>query len=101
MDDQCLFIKNYDFFKKLIAQDFIKEVWLFGSRARGNHRERSDIDLAVRLTEDKPSYRDCISDLLEENTDTLLKIDVVYLNDLLEERFKQQIDQDKLILYRK
>jgi predicted nucleotidyltransferase len=101
MNDQCLLIKNYDFFKKLIAQDFIEEVWLFGSRARGNHRERSDIDLAICLTEDKETYRNYISDLLEESADTLLKIDVVYLNDFLDEHFKKQIDQDKLILYRK
>jgi predicted nucleotidyltransferase len=26
---------------------FIEEIWLYGSRARGNQRERSDIDLAI------------------------------------------------------
>jgi predicted nucleotidyltransferase len=28
----------------------IRELWLFGSRARGDHRDDSDIDIAVILT---------------------------------------------------
>ncbi|WP_341790402.1 nucleotidyltransferase domain-containing protein [Rickettsia endosymbiont of Polydrusus tereticollis] len=28
---------------------FIKEIWLFGSRARGDNNERADIDIAYPL----------------------------------------------------
>ncbi|MCI5045467.1 MAG: nucleotidyltransferase domain-containing protein [Aquisalinus sp.] len=36
-----------------ISTPAIKEVWLFGSRAKGTHRPDSDIDLAVRPLGDK------------------------------------------------
>ena len=51
--------------------DADKEV-LFGSRARGDHKDRSDIDLAV--------YGGDFSRLaleIDEETDTLLKFDIV------------------------
>ena len=37
----------YDFVSQLAALPFVEAIWLFGSRARGDHRERSDIDLAI------------------------------------------------------
>ncbi|WP_410526187.1 nucleotidyltransferase domain-containing protein [Rickettsia endosymbiont of Urophora cardui] len=40
-------IKSYLFMEKLESLPFIEEIWLFGSRARGDNNERSDIDLAI------------------------------------------------------
>lgn len=37
----------YQFFKKLTELPFIDEILLYGSRARKDNAERSDIDLAV------------------------------------------------------
>lgn len=31
------------------AKPMIKAIWVFGSRARGDHRDNSDLDLAVEL----------------------------------------------------
>jgi len=32
-----------------IVESFIRRVWIFGSRARGDHRIDSDIDVAVEI----------------------------------------------------
>ncbi|HEV2916259.1 MAG TPA: nucleotidyltransferase domain-containing protein [Candidatus Babeliales bacterium] len=40
-------IHGYQFFKKLIALPYIEKIILYGSRARGDTRDRSDIDLAI------------------------------------------------------
>ena len=74
-------IKNYRFYKDLINLSFIKEIWLFGSRARGDNQDRADLDLAIlchnATFEDWLKIRTII-----DNADTLLKIDCVRLDEL-------------------
>ncbi|MCD8501469.1 MAG: nucleotidyltransferase domain-containing protein [Bacillaceae bacterium] len=55
----------------------VKEVMLFGSRAHGDHEERSDIDLAIVAP--NLSNRDwyLLIDTLEEELSTLLNFDFV------------------------
>jgi len=79
-------IADYKFIGKLKALPYVEEVWLFGSRARGDNMDRSDIDLAIICP--KASDRDWL-DLQEiiENADTLLKIDCVRFD-------KKYIDDD-------
>ena len=74
----------------------IKEVILFGSRARGDNRERSDIDLAVRGG-DVLSFRYS----LNESSRTLLKFDVVDLDWNIKPEFRQSIEKDGVLLYEK
>ena len=40
-------LNSYRFIRQLTELDFIEQIWLFGSRARGDNQERSDIDLAI------------------------------------------------------
>ncbi len=40
-------ILNYNFFENLKKNDFIEEIWIFGSRARNDNQKRSDIDIAI------------------------------------------------------
>jgi nucleotidyltransferase substrate binding protein (TIGR01987 family) len=40
-------IKSYDFYYELRILSFVEAIWLYGSRARGNAHEKSDIDLAI------------------------------------------------------
>lgn len=40
-------IKKYKFIEKLKSLPFVREVWLYGSRAIGDNEEKSDIDLAI------------------------------------------------------
>ncbi len=74
----------------------IKKVILFGSRARGDNSERSDIDLAVSGGNALDFYYD-----LEENAWTLLMFDVVNLDKGITEELQTEIDRDGVIIYEK
>lgn len=67
---------NYQFIEELKALPFITEIWLFGSRARGDHQERSDIDLAILCPDATENDWLKIIEIIEKS-DTLLKIDCV------------------------
>ncbi len=59
----------------LADQRQVMRVWLFGSRARGDHADRSDIDLAIEAPgASRRGWLD-LCHLIEE-ADTLLPIDV-------------------------
>lgn len=88
---------RYDIKAGIIAlakQHGVKKVVLFGSRARGDNWERSDIDLAVhggdivRFTLD---VDDCIP--------TLLMFDVVNLDGAVQPELLEAIRQDGVVLY--
>jgi predicted nucleotidyltransferase len=68
-------LQNY-LIKILSARPEVKRVILFGSRARGDAEERSDIDLAIEAPRASVRQWLDICHLLEE-ADTLLQIDVV------------------------
>lgn len=72
----------------------VKKLILFGSRARGTNRERSDIDLAATGGD-----IDEFEEAVEEQIDTLLAFDVINLDDGIDEDFKAEIDRDGIILY--
>lgn len=72
----------------------IKKLILFGSRARGTNRERSDIDLAATGGD-----IDEFAEAVEEQIDTLLAFDVINLDDGIDDDFKAEIDRDGIILY--
>ena len=74
----------------------IKKVVLFGSRARGDFRERSDIDLAVygMPPENQTSFW-----LDAEELPTLLKLDIVHVAPDMDSEFLSNIEKDGVILY--
>ena len=75
----------------------VESVILFGSRARGDHRERSDIDLAVvcpdASIQDWFKMTDVIDDAL-----TLLKIDLVRFEEM-QKAFQEEINLEGIVLY--
>ena len=75
----------------------VVRVWLFGSRARGDHRARSDVDLAV---EAPGASRRAWLDLcrLVEEAATLLRIDLVLIEDA-PAALAQQIRREGRVLY--
>ena len=79
---------------KFAKKNGIKEVILFGSRARGDNSERSDIDLAVSGGNTLDFYYD-----LEEEAWTLLMFDVVNLNRGISKELQAEIDRDGVVLY--
>lgn len=58
----------------------LDKIVLFGSRARGDYRERSDIDLAVYGAEKK--LESSIYFEIDDEVETLLKFDVVFIGRL-------------------
>ena len=74
---------------------FIKGVILFGSRARGDNRPRSDIDLSVYADGD---IYDFIEDI-EENVHTLLEFDISDMRGEFDDNFIDQIEKDGVVIY--
>lgn len=92
---------NYNLDKRLereiisLAKSFgVKKLILFGSRARGTNRERSDIDLAAQGT-DVSNFAEAV----DEKVNTLLSFDVVDLTGNIDDDFKAEIARDGIILY--
>ena len=80
-----------------LAQKYdLQKVILFGSRARGDFRRASDIDLAVSGGNVAMFAVD-----VEEETSTLLQFDVVNLDLELQEKLLESIKKEGMILYEK
>ena len=80
-----------------LAVDYnIQKVILFGSRARGDYHERSDIDLAV-LGVDTNNFALAV----DEETSTLLMYDIVDLSLPVQEELKDRIYQEGIVIYEK
>lgn len=72
----------------------LSRVVLFGSRARGTNRERSDVDLAVTGKN--------VADfqfMLEDEADSLLSFDVVDMESIISQKLKQNIEREGVCLY--
>ena len=78
----------------LAKKHHVKEVILFGSRARGDNSERSDIDIAAS----GGNFPDFSFDV-NESTATLLMFDVVNLDHGVSEELKDEIARDGIVLY--
>lgn len=74
----------------------IEKVILFGSRARGDYKRVSDIDLAV-VGGDFVSF----SLDVDEDTSTLLKFDIVNLSGKVQEELLRSIEEEGVVPYEK
>ena len=74
----------------------IKKLILFGSRARGDNTERSDIDLAVSGGNAAGFYYEA-----ENAAHTLLMFDVVDLDKKITSELRSEINRDGVIIYEK
>lgn len=79
---------------KIAKKNGIKKIILFGSRARGDNSERSDIDLAVSGGNASDFYYD-----IEEEAWTLLMFDVVDMDKDISKELQAEIDRDGVIIY--
>lgn len=80
-----------------IAEKYeIEKVLLFGSRARGDYKRTSDIDLAVSGGDFNRFALD-----IEEETHTLLKYDIVNLDREMQDGLRKVIEEEGRILYEK
>ena len=74
----------------------IEKVILFGSRARGDYRKTSDIDLAVSGGRIAHFQAD-----IEEEVSTLLSFDIVYMDGSVQEELVDPIKREGKVLYEK
>lgn len=82
---------------KQIAQTYeVEKVILYGSRARGDFKERSDIDLAFYGGD---SSRFILS--VDEETSTLLKFDIVDLQKPVQPELLESIKREGVVIYEK
>ena len=71
---------------------------LFGSRARGNHRENSDFDIAFKKKNLTSSAWNDFLVTADDEPITLYKVDLVHYENM-DENYKSNINQEGLILY--
>lgn len=79
---------------QIAKKNHVKKLILFGSRARGDNGERSDIDLAASGGDIMNFYYE-----LEEDAHTLLMFDVVNLDEKISEELQGEIERDGVIIY--
>ena len=82
--------------KALAIKCGVEKVILFGSRARGDNKERSDIDLAI-----EGGNTALFSVEADEIISTLLMFDIVDLGGFVQDELRQSIEREGKIIYEK
>ena len=82
--------------QKLAKIHNMNKVILFGSRARGDFKKTSDIDLAA---EGENFDRFALD--IEEETSTLLQYDIVNLGRDMQEELREAIAREGIMIYEK
>ena len=94
-------MKTYQFIKKIARLPFVEEIWLYGSRARGDNAERSDFDIAITCKDATNMQWQSVMEIVD-SADTLLKIDCIRFDTLRDsDKLKSNIEACKYTLYQK
>ena len=74
------------------------EIYIFGSRARGDNKYNSDIDIVIKeyIMQDK-EYR-ILDDI--DKIDTEYKIDVVFIQNVKNKQFLNSIEKESIKLWK-
>ncbi len=93
-DRELLFQLLIDPLKKQGAK-----VWIFGSRARGDYKKFSDIDILYDLQKNKKLPQGWMSPIIEaiENSNLPYKVDIVNRQEVAES-YRDQVEAEKLEL---
>lgn len=83
--------------REFAAAAGVRKVILFGSRAKGTARPKSDIDLAVSGCPDFNTFEDH----LQNDLWSLLKLDVINLDEPISELLRRKIERSGKVLYEK
>jgi predicted nucleotidyltransferase len=94
--------KSYDLILAVIKNyPQIETVLIFGSRAKGNFRNGSDIDLAIKGNECSPELALKISGIINEETAVPYNVDIVDYGSLENHDLKTHIDRVGIEFYTK
>ena len=80
----------------LAGSDSVSKIILFGSRARGDHRDNSDFDIAVCVQNKEKWHR--LTSEIDQQPLTLLPVDLVDY-DQVSEDYRKNIDKEGVVLY--
>lgn len=83
--------------KKIAKNYYIEKIILFGSRARGDNKATSDIDIAIYPTEQFQNEGHFASDI--DDLETLLKIDIVFIDANTDSRLIENINKEGVLMY--
>lgn len=90
--------KSRTILEELCRKHGVKKLILFGSRARGDCHDRSDIDIAVEGISTTSEYLDLVDDI--DDSDIIYLVDVVDLNSMmLSLSIVEEIEKDGVLLY--
>lgn len=92
------YIYLIDYFKKNTA---VEEVIIFGSRAKGNYRKGSDIDLAIKGYKSSTGLAFNIESYINEELPVPYNVDVVDYNSLQHRELKEHIDRAGTLFYKR
>lgn len=93
-------MKNYEFVNRIKNCSFVDEILLFGSRAREEHPERADIDLAIKCLSATDSDWETVLSIVDD-ADTLLDIDCVRFEQIKNEKFRDAILENHKVLFKR
>ena len=79
----------------------VEEVLIFGSRAKGNYKKGSDIDLALKGKKIDDSITSNIHAVLEEEIPLPYKFDVVNYSSISNPDFTSHINRVGVVFYKK
>ena len=82
--------------KRYAEKHNIQKVILFGSRAKGTHSPRSDVDIAISGGDFDGFYWD-----IKENAHSLLMFDIVNIDEGISDELFSEIDKDGVNIYEK
>ena len=78
---------------KVIEKNNNVKIYIFGSRARGDYKEYSDIDICITEEVDQKRRYKIMDDV--DKIMTHHKIDLIFIQDVKNEEFIKNIDRDK------
>ena len=82
---------------KILEEIKAEKIVVFGSQVRSDHRKSSDIDIALFGVKNKKTF--LLKDKLNEELNTLLDVDLVSFDDLENEKLKDRILKEGVIIY--
>ena len=95
-----IYLKSYREIQSIIENCFsITEVVIYGSRAKGNYREGSDIDITILGSPNKEDINKLWHDL--DNSYIPYKFDISIYNDLKSDNLKEHIDRVGKTFYKR
>jgi predicted nucleotidyltransferase len=85
--------------REILHEGQVLNIWLFGSRSRGEARPFSDIDIMLEPVGDRDLTGAQISELIEalEESDSPYKYDVLHKKNLFVD-YNDQIEKEKILL---